>query len=118
VQVKVMVARKSDALIEAGGEGGGRMRLHRVPLEGFRTVYSFLAALAGYEGPEWVRLKTKADEDEVRETETLAEQQPSQGVLVCEHADLVTNKFSQVRKVDVMLHGKGNSNSHCARPIL
>jgi len=30
----------------------------------------------------------------VRETEILVEQQPPQGVLVCDHAGLVINKFS------------------------
>ena len=59
------VARKADALIEAGGEGGERRRLHRVPLEGFITVYSFYAALAGYNGKKWHSLTTKAAEDEV-----------------------------------------------------
>ena len=59
------VARKADALIEAGGEGGERLRLHRVPLEAFSTMYSFYAALAGYEGEKWGRLASKADEDEV-----------------------------------------------------
>jgi hypothetical protein len=62
VQVKVAVARKVDALIEEGGE---RLRLHRVPLEAFSTVYSSYAALAGYEGEKWKRLTSKADEDEV-----------------------------------------------------
>ena len=41
------------------------MRLHHVPLEGFSTVYSFCAALAGYEGKKWERLASKVDEDEV-----------------------------------------------------
>jgi len=58
----MMVARKADALIEAGG---GRMRLHHVPLEAFGTVYSCYAALAGYEGEKWDLLTTKAAEDEV-----------------------------------------------------
>jgi len=31
----------------------------------------------------------------VRETEILVKQQPPQGVLVCDHAGLVINKFSQ-----------------------
>ena len=31
----------------------------------------------------------------MRETEILVEQQPPQGVLVCDHAGLVINKFSQ-----------------------
>ncbi|KAJ1483307.1 ankyrin repeat-containing domain protein [Baffinella frigidus] len=65
VQVKVLVARKADALIEAGGEGGRRMMLRGLPLDAFSTVYSFWAALAGYEGSKWERLKTKADEDAV-----------------------------------------------------
>jgi len=30
----------------------------------------------------------------VRETETLVEQQPPQGVFVCDHAGLVVNEFS------------------------
>jgi len=63
--VKVLVARKVDALIEAGGEGGRRMMLRDVPLDAFSTLYSFWAALAGYEGPKWKRLTTKTDEDEV-----------------------------------------------------
>jgi len=61
----VAVARKVDALIEVGAEGGERLRLHRVPLDAFSTVYSLCAALAGYEGPKWERLVSKADEDEV-----------------------------------------------------
>ncbi|KAJ1470705.1 hypothetical protein T484DRAFT_1846773 [Baffinella frigidus] len=65
VQVKVMVARKADALIEAGGEGGELARLRGVPLDAFSTVYSFWAALAGYTGPKWERLITKTDNDEV-----------------------------------------------------
>ena len=65
VQVKVAVARKADALIEAGGEEGERKRLHRVPLEAFSTMYSFCTLLAGYKGPKWELLTTKAAEDEV-----------------------------------------------------
>ena len=65
VQAKVAVARKADALIEAGGEGGERLRLHHVSLEAFSTVYSFCALLAGYEGSKWYMLSTKAAEDEV-----------------------------------------------------
>ena len=68
LQVKVAVARKADALIEAGGEGGERLRLHRMPLDRFSTVYSFYAVLAGYEGflcKKWKLLSTKAAEDEV-----------------------------------------------------
>ena len=59
------VARKADALIEAGGEEGERLRLHRVPLEAFSTVYSFLAALGGYEGKKWDQLTTTEAEDQV-----------------------------------------------------
>ena len=59
------LARKADALIEAGGEGGERLRLHRVPLEAFSTVYSFYAVLAGYEGLKWDELNTKEAEDQV-----------------------------------------------------
>jgi len=47
VQVKVLVARKADALIEAGGAG----RLRDVPLDGFSTEYSFWAALAVHPTP-------------------------------------------------------------------
>ena len=65
VQVKVAVVRKADALIEAGSEGGERLRLHRAPLEAFSTVYSFCAALAGYEGPKWHLFTTKEAEDQV-----------------------------------------------------
>jgi len=65
VQVKVAVARKADALIEVGAEGGERLRLHRVPLEAFCTMYSFCVVLAGYEGEKWTVLTTKAAEDEV-----------------------------------------------------
>jgi len=36
----------------------------------------------------------KAASDEVRETEFLVEHKPPQGVLVCDHAGLVINKFS------------------------
>ena len=57
----MLVARKADALIEAGG---GR-RLRDIPLDGFSTEYSFWAALAGYEVPKWARLTTQTDEDEV-----------------------------------------------------
>ena len=39
--------------------------MHHVPLEGFSTVYSFYAVLAGYEGEKWGVLTTKAAEDEV-----------------------------------------------------
>ena len=59
------VARKADALIEVGAEGGERLRLHRVPLEGFSTMYSFYAALAGYEEEKWFMLNTKEAEDQV-----------------------------------------------------
>ena len=59
------VARKADALIEAGGEGGERLRLHHVPLEAFSTVYSFYAALGGYEGRKWELLTSKEAEDQV-----------------------------------------------------
>ena len=61
----MMVARKADALIKAGGEGGRRMRLHGMPLDAFSTVYSFCAALAGYEGPKWHLFTTKEAEDQV-----------------------------------------------------
>ena len=33
----------------------------------------------------------------MRETEILVEQQPQQGVFVCDHAGLVINKFSLIR---------------------
>ena len=59
------VARKAAALIEAGWEGGERLRLHRVPLEAFSTVYSFYTVLAGYEGDKWELLSTKEAEDQV-----------------------------------------------------
>ena len=59
------VARKADALIEAGWEGGERLRLHRVPLESFSTVYSFYAALAGYEGEQWEMLATDDAEEQM-----------------------------------------------------
>ena len=65
MQVKVKVARKSDALIEAGGEGEERLRLHRLPLEALITMYSFYAALAGSEGEKWQMLTTKEAEDQV-----------------------------------------------------
>ena len=39
----------------------------------------------------------------MRETEILVEQQPSQGVLVCDHAGLVINKFSSGMKVEMHL---------------
>ncbi|KAJ1483653.1 hypothetical protein T484DRAFT_1799601 [Baffinella frigidus] len=65
VQVKVMVARKTDALIKSGGEGGERMMLRGVTLDAFSTVYSSCAARAGYAGAKWERLTTPADEDEV-----------------------------------------------------
>ena len=32
----------------------------------------------------------------MRDTEILVEQQPSQGVFVCDHAGLVINKFSKI----------------------
>ena len=35
----------------------------------------------------------------MRETEILVEQQPPQGVLVCDHAGLVINKFSLLAQV-------------------
>ena len=60
------VARKADALIEAGWEGGERLRLHCVPLESFRTVYSFYAALAGYgKGEQWEMLATEDAEEQM-----------------------------------------------------
>ena len=59
------VARKADALIEAGWKGGERLRLHRVPLESFSTVYMFYAALAGYEGDQWEMLATDDAEEQV-----------------------------------------------------
>jgi len=65
VQVKVAVARKADALIEAGWEGGERLRLHHVPLEYFGTMYSFCAVLAGYEGDKWELLTTTEAEEQV-----------------------------------------------------
>ena len=60
-----MVAHKADALILAGTEGGGGVRLCGAPLDAFSTVYSSFATLTGYEGPKWVRLKTQTDDDEV-----------------------------------------------------
>jgi hypothetical protein len=62
----MLVARKADALIEAGGGAGEeRMRLRGVPLEAFSTVYKICTALAGYEGEMWDQLTTQAAEDEV-----------------------------------------------------
>ena len=102
--MKVAVARKADALIEVGAEKGERLRLHRVPLEGFSTVYSLYAALAGYEGPKWERLASKVDEDEVlslRDSDGLtvlhwAAQDESRaklaGVIAARHAGLVNVK--------------------------
>ena len=58
----MLVARKADELIEAGVVEE-RTRVRGMPLEAFSTVYSFWAALAGYEGPRWARLLTKADDD-------------------------------------------------------
>ena len=40
----------------------------------------------------------------VRETEILVEQQPPQGVLVCDHAGRVINKLSQVRMALLLLY--------------
>ena len=39
---------------------------------------------------------------QVRETEILVEQQPPQGVLVCDHAGLVLNKFSRTQCVKML----------------
>ena len=36
----------------------------------------------------------------MRETEILVEQQPPQGVLVCDHAGLVINKFSELSRAE------------------
>ena len=47
----------------------------------------------------------------MRETEILVEQQPPQGVFVCDHAGLVINKFSQLA-----VHGDPVENQNRSEP--
>ena len=53
----------------------------------------------------------------VRELQALVIQPPPQRVRVRGHAGRAVNKLSISRKVDIRLRGKGDSNSHGARPV-
>ena len=54
----------------------------------------------------------------MRETEILVEQTPPQGVLVCDHAGLVINKFSFGTGSDPSEPDKSDEGSESEQPVL